>query len=570
MKMIKKHRIILSLFLLGLLTLCDVSNATADFEARGKNGMVVTSEKLASEVGIQILKQGGNAVDAAVAVGFALAVTYPTAGNIGGGGFMVILFPDGESTTVDFREKAPIRATAEMYLDEQGDIIPGKSVRGYLACGVPGSVAGLVMTLEKYGTMKLKTVMEPALKLAKQGFPVSHSLHQDFKRLKSTFQKYPSSAKVFLKETGEIYQEGEIFRQPDLYKTLKLISEQGAAGFYQGKVANLIVRDMQRNGGLIRHDDLEKYQEIERPPVKGNYRGYQIVGMGPPSSGGIALIQSLNLLQHFDLSIYSYHSSRYIHLLSEILRHVFALRAHYLGDTDFVDVPVETFLSKEYAEQVLKQIDLNRALPSDSLQFLNPFRFEGDHTTHYNVVDKNQMVVAVTTTINSGYGSKAVVDGAGFLLNNEMDDFATKIGNPNIYGLIEFKANRIEPEKRMLSSMSPTIVTKDGKLVLAVGAMGGPKIITATLQTIINVIDFNMPLFEAIASPRIHHQWKPDKIYVERLRFPNDVIVNLKNLGHEYNKMGFSSEVTAIKFDLNAHAFIGSVDFRWHGHAAGY
>jgi len=389
-------------------------------------------------------------------------------------------------------------------------------------------------------------------------------------RLKDSFNKFPSSAKIFLKQNDAVYAEGEIFKQADLYKTLKLISKQGVDAFYSGKIAQLIVSDIKRNGGIICLDDLKRYKTIERTPVKGSYREYEIISMGPPSSGGIALIQSLNILEQFNLAHLGLNSSRYIHVLTETLRNVFAVRAQYLGDADFVNVPQTSLLSKSFANNLMNNINLDKATPSDSLKIANPFHFEGNHTTHYNVIDKNGLAVAVTTTINSGYGAKAVVEGAGFLLNNEMDDFATKTGSPNIYGLIAFKPNEIEPEKKMLSSMSPTIITKNGKFFMAIGAMGGPQIITSTLQTIINVIDFGMSIQEAIDAPRIHHQWQPDKIFYERIRLPDDVINNLSVLGHYLDKMDFSAEVMAICYDSEENVFLGAADFRWHGEAVGY
>ena len=567
---VKYYKIILTFLLINFCLSFLLAAGSPKFPVRGKNGMVVTSEELASKVGVDILKKGGNAVDAAVAVGFALSVTYPTAGNLGGGGFMVIHFPDGKSTTIDFREKAPLKASWDMYLDANGNVIEGKSTLGYLACGVPGSVAGLTMALEKYGTMKLSEVMKPALRLARKGFPVSYHFHRHLVRLKDVFEKFPSSKKVFLKDDSTVYQEGEIFKQLDLYRTLKRISKKGAEAFYQGKIANIIVEDIQKNGGIISLEDLKNYRAIERAPMKGKYKDYEILSMGPPSSGGIAIIQCLNILENYELKQIGFNSSRYIHLLTETLRNVFAVRAHYLGDADFVTVPQDNLLDKSFANKLSDNIKLDFATSSDSLKISDPFLLEGNHTTHYNVVDRSGMVVAVTTTINSGYGSKAVVEGAGFLLNNEMNDFAVKPGKPNLYGLVEFKPNEIAPGKRMLSSMSPTIITKDGKFFMAVGAMGGPKIITASLQTILNVIDFEMSLQEAVDAPRIHHQWKPDNISFERLRIPQDVIDNLSLMGHKLEKMGFFAEVMAILKSETENTFLGAADFRYSGVAVGY
>ena len=387
---------------------------------------------------------------------------------------------------------------------------------------------------------------------------------------KSSFEKFPSSKKVFLKEDNTLYKEGEIFKQPDLYKTLKRISKKGAKGFYEGKIAQIIVEDIQKNAGIITLEDLINYEAIERVPVKGSYQDYEIISMGSPSSGGIAIIQCLNILENYDLKQIGFNSSRYIHLLAETLRNVFAQRAHYLGDADFVDVPQDSLMSKFFAQKLSDNIKLDFATPSDSLKIVDPFIQEGNHTTHYNVVDRSGIVVAVTTTINSGYGSKAVVDGAGFLLNNEMDDFAVNPGKPNQFGLVEFKPNEIEPGKRMLSSMSPTIITKDGKFFMAVGAMGGPKIITATLQAILNVIDFDMSLQEAVNAPRIHHQWKPDKITYEKRLIPQDVLDNLALMGHKLNKTTHIAEVMAILKYESENVFLGAADWRWSGVAVGY
>ncbi|OQX82727.1 gamma-glutamyltransferase [candidate division KSB1 bacterium 4484_87] len=361
-----------------------------------------------------------------------------------------------------------------------------------------------------------------------------------------------------------------MFRQPDLYSTLKRIARHGAKGFYEGKTAELIVQAMKKNNGLITLADLRDYRAIERSPVRGFFHDYEIISMGPPSSGGICLIQALNILKNYDLKSFGWNSSQYLHFLAEALKNVYAVRAHYLGDADFVNVPIDTLISDKFAQKMSENIHFDRAVPATELSVANPFQFEGNHTTHYNIVDKNGMAVAVTYTINSGYGSKAAVDGAGFLLNNEMDDFAIKSGNANIYKIVSFSPNLIEPGKRMLSSMSPTIIRKNGKFFMAVGAMGGPKIITSTLQTILNVIVFDMSLQEAINAPRIHHQWLPDKIYVEKMFFSLDVLDKLRAKGHTIETMGYHSEVTAILFDKETGELIGAPDFRWNGKASGF
>ena len=537
---------------------------------RGRQGMVVTSHGLASRVGIDILKKGGNAVDAAVAVGFALAVVYPTAGNIGGGGFMVIGFPDGRNTTIDFREKAPLAASRDMYLDENGRVIDRLSLDGYLASGVPGSVAGLCLALEKYGSMQRKTVMEPAIRLAERGFPVSYRFHNDLVRLKENAADFPETQRTFLKN-GEPYEEGEIFRQPDLSRTLKEISKHGSGAFYKGRIAYLIAKDMANNGGLITREDLARYRAVERPPVIGTYRGYEIISMGPPSSGGITLIQALNMLENYDLDSLGFGSSAYIHILTEVMRRVYHNRALYLGDADFVEVPIEGLIKKSFAAAMLQSIDSCRATPSDSLRPISPHFYEGDHTTHYSIVDKDGMTVAVTTTINTGYGSKVVIKGAGFLMNNEMDDFSARPGAPNVSGLIHGEANAIQPEKRMLSSMTPTIIRKDGRIIMTVGCMGGSRIISSVLQIILNVIDHGMTIQEAVDAPRIHHQWQPDMLSVERFALAPDVAKILQQMGHNIRTLSrYRSEAHAIVFDRRKGVYLGAADTRYTGAAIGY
>jgi len=563
---LKKISLFLLIFLQSTLVFAASKNPV-----RGEHGMVVTSHELASRVGIEILKQGGNAVDAAVAVGYALAVVFPTAGNLGGGGFMVISFPDGRNTTIDYREKAPSSATRDMFLDENGDIIRNLSIQGYLASGVPGSVAGLTLALEKYGTMPRKKVIAPAIQLAKQGFPVSYEFAKDLQRLAPVFRKYPGSAKTFLKKHGEPYTEGEIFKQPVLARTLKLISKKGAAAFYDGEIAEIIASEMAKNGGLVTTDDLAAYIPVERPPVVGTYRDYEIISMGLPSSGGIALIQSLNILEHFDLQQLGYNSSDYIHLLAEMLKQVYCDRAIHLGDGDYVDVPVNDLIHKEYAQKIANRLNLQQATPSDQINAGSFPPAEGDHTTHYSVIDKNQLTVAVTTTINSGYGSKVVIEGAGFLMNNEMDDIAIKPGKPNFYGLVSYDVNAIEPGKRMLSSMTPTIVKKGDHVFMTVGAMGGARIITSVLQIVLNVIDFNMTVQEAVDAPRVHHQWLPDILRLEKFAAPKDVKDRLQQLGHELQESNsYSDEVHAILYDLQQKIYLGAADSRFEGNAMGY
>ncbi|MBD3290915.1 gamma-glutamyltransferase, partial [candidate division KSB1 bacterium] len=533
--------------------------------------MVVTSHELATEVGVNVLKDGGNAVDAAIAVGFALAAVYPTAGNIGGGGFMVIRFPDGSATTIDFREKAPMKAHRNMYLDENGEIIDDLSLTGYLASGVPGTVAGLEMAHRKFGTIKWQRLVKPAIDFAKKGFVVGERFAGELNKLAPVFSKFPSSQKVFMKKNGEPYIKNDVFKQPDLANTLKQISKKGADGFYKGKVAELIAKDMAKNGGLITKEDLADYQAVERKPIRGIYRGHEIISMGPPSSGGIAIVQILNILEKYDLRQLGYHSSKYVHLLAETFKRVYFDRARYLGDLDFVSVPVDSLTSKDYADSLRKTIDMQRAIPAQEISKNQQQLIEGNHTTHYSIVDRNGMMIAVTTTINSGYGSKVVVDGAGFLMNNEMDDFAAKPGKPNTYGLVSYEVNAIVSEKRMLSSMSPTIILKEGKPYMTLGSMGGSRIITAVLQIILNVIDHGMNIQQAVDAPRIHHQWLPDVIRCERFAFPLDVTHNLRQMGHEIQFSNhYSSEAHAILIDPENQVLHGAADSRYTGTADGY
>jgi gamma-glutamyltranspeptidase/glutathione hydrolase len=483
---------------------------------------------------------------------------------------MVIRLPDGTATTIDFREVAPQNAHREMFLDKNGEIIPDLSTLGYLACGVPGSVAGLTYALEKYGTFSLKKILAPAIKLAQEGFPVDFIFHQDLVRLREIFLKFPASARVFLKN-GEPYAEGERFIQKDLAKSLKIIAKKGTQGFYTGPIAELIVKDMAQHRGLITRDDLAKYQPQERPPVRGTYRNFEIISMPPPSSGGIAILQLFNILESRNLNQLGYHASAHIHLLAEAFRRVFADRSRHLGDPDFWDVPVAGLISKAYAAQLQQPINPFTATPSASVLPGDPIPYESSETTHYSVVDKNRMAVAVTTTINTGYGSKVVITGAGFLMNNEMDDFASKPNTPNAFGLIGTDANAIQPRKRMLSSMSPTIVIKDNQPLLVVGAMGGPAIISSVAQTILNVIDFGMNIQAAIDAPKMHHQWIPDHILYEKFCFPKDVLENLTRMGHAVvQRNNVHSETNGIQIDPQTGVLLGGADSRLKAAAVGY
>ncbi len=537
---------------------------------RAGQGMVVSASELASQVGVEVLKKGGNAVDAAVATGFALAVVYPQAGNLGGGGFMVIRFPDGKATSIDFREKAPSKAHRDMYLDENKEVVSGMSTLGYLASGVPGSVAGLCYALDKYGTMSVGEILAPAVNLAKEGFIVNYELSQALTNASEDLSQFPASSEIFLKN-GKPYQEGEILIQKDLAKTLKMISEKGPDAFYKGRIADLIAEDMKKNGGLITREDLASYRSVEREPVYGSYRGYEIISMRPPSSGGIALIELLNILETYDIGISGHNSSKTIHLIVEAAKRVYADRAQHLGDSDFWSVPINGLTSKEYAAELRGKIDPFVAIPSIQISHGNPLPYESQQTTHYSVVDKNRIAVSVTFTLNSSFGSRVVIEGAGFFMNNEMNDFSIKPGVPNIYGLIGAEANAIQPGKRMLSSMSPTVVTKGGELFMVIGTPGGSTIITTVLQVIMNSVDHGMDIEKAIDATRIHHQWLPDTLYIEKRGLPIDVIENLDKMGHCLKvKKGYNGNAQGIMIDPETGILLGASDPRGEGKAVGY
>ncbi len=555
--------------LLCLFILVGLSEAKAKLPVEAKHGMVVSANTLASKVGVEILKKGGNAVDAAVATGFALAVTYPYAGNIGGGGFMVIHLKDGKNTTIDFREEAPGKAFKNMFLDKRGDFEPELSLDGTTSAGVPGSVAGLIFALNKYGTMKLAEVIQPAIELAENGFILDKHTAESFKKYLHDFRKYPASFKKF-SINGEPYKEGELFKQPDLASTLKEIEAKGDDGFYKGRVADLLVKQVSSLGGYITREDLESYKPVEREPVTGTYRGYEIVSMPPPSSGGIALIELLNILENYSFKADSWGSSEYIHKLVEAMKFVYADRTKYLGDPDFVKIPVDDLTSKQYAKTLFNKIT-DRAIPANEIL---PGKFTGfresNETTHYSVYDDKGNAVSVTTTLNSAYGSKIVVPGAGFLLNNEMDDFSAKPGVPNQFGLLGSQANSIQPFKRMLSSMTPTIVLKDNKPFIIIGSPGGSTIITVVLQVIMNCIDFHMNIRQAIGMPRIHDQWMPDEIYSEKFAVSPDVKNNLIRMGYRFGSERTLGLAEGIMIDTSDGIIYGASDPRGPGAAEGY
>lgn len=498
----------------------------------GKNGMVASEQGLATQVGLDILKQGGNAIDAAVAVGFALAVVLPNAGNIGGGGFMV-LHDDktGKDVAIDFREIAPAKASRDMYLDNQGNVIDGKSLFTHDASGVPGTVAGMEYALKKWGTMPLSKVLEPAIKLADKGFIVSDVLAQTLKEEKSTLGKWSASKASFFKN-GEPLKSGDLLVQKDLAKSLRLIAKQGAKAFYQGEIATKIAKEMQSHGGTMTLEDLKAYKVVERQPIIGDYRGYKVVTMPPPSSGGVHLIEILNMLEHYPIKEDGVNSAKNIHHMAESMKLAYADRSEYLGDPDFVKIPVTGLTSKAYANELVKTIDDNKARLSSNIKPGKPQPYESDQTTHFSVMDKAGNAVAVTYTLNLNFGSGIVVEGTGILLNNEMDDFSVKPGVPNAFGLVGGTANAIEAKKRPLSSMTPTIVMKNNKPWLVTGSPGGARIITTVLQSVVNTIDHEMNPAEAIITPRVHHQWLPDELRVEEGISP-DTIKLLQEKGHK-------------------------------------
>jgi gamma-glutamyltranspeptidase/glutathione hydrolase len=541
---------------------------------KAKHGMVVCAESLAARAGIEMLKRGGNAIDAAVAVGFTLAVTFPEAGNIGGGGFMLIRFADGKSTMIDFREKAPARATRTMYLDSAGGVIPNRSEYGPLAAGVPGSVAGLLFALEKYGTMRRSQVIAPAIEIAHNGFPLSQRMVESFNEHAGDFSGFASTMKTFTKKENA-FVEGEMFRQRDLARTLRAISAHGRDGFYKGDVAEKIVAEMRRSGGIITKADLENYNVVERSPLFGTYRGYDIITASPPSAGGVVLLQILNMLEPYDMQRKGHNSSQAIHLFAAAAQRAYADRAEYLGDPDFVNVPTQWLTSKNYAWVRGGGIDSTKAVASALIRAGVPAEIEESgkrhETTHFCVADKFGNVVAVTTTLNGLYGGKVVVEGAGFFLNNEMDDFVIKPGVPNMYGLLGGDANAIVSNKRMLSSMTPTIVVKDGKPFLTVGGRGGSRISTAVATVILNVIDFKMNIQDAVEAPRIHYQWLPDKIFYESHSISHDVIQNLHKIGYTLEHTSHhNARVQGMMFDHARGLILGGPDPREEGVALGY
>jgi gamma-glutamyltranspeptidase/glutathione hydrolase len=510
-----------------------------------ENGMVVTAQHLATEVGVDVLRRGGNAVDAAVAVGYALAVVYPAAGNLGGGGFMTLQLADGRKTFLDFREKAPLAATANMYLDAAGNVIKGSTTTGHLAVGVPGSVSGLEVALAKYGTMKRADLIAPAIRFAEQGFVLDAGDAEMFATATEAFKVDPATTAIFLKPGGQPYVAGDRLIQKDLAATLRQIGEAGAAGFYKGPVARAIVASSSAGKGLITQADLDQYTTRELAPVECDYRGFHIVSAPPPSSGGVIICEILNVLEGYPLKDWGFRSAQAVHVQIEAMRHAYVDRNSYLGDPDFVKNPLDRLLDKGYAAKIRAVIDPQKAAISKDLKPGVP-PHEGSNTTHYSIVDAKGNAVSVTYTLNDWFGAKVTAAGTGVLLNDEMDDFTAKLGVPNIYGLVQGEANAIAPGKRPLSSMSPTIVTQGGKPVMVVGTPGGSRIITAVLHTIINVIDYGMTVQEAVDAPRFHQQWLPNPTNIETFAISPDTRKILEGMGHVFAAPQPANHVAAI------------------------
>lgn len=496
-----------------------------------QHGMVASVDAIATQVGVDILKQGGNAVDAAVAVGYALAVTHPQAGNLGGGGFMMLRTASGRTTAIDFREMAPTRASRDMFLDAQGNADSKKSLTSHLASGIPGTVAGFALANKEYGTMSLSQLIQPAIKLADHGIVVNQALADDLKVYgKEVLITHPNSKAIFYKQDGMPYARGEKLVQRNLAHSLELIAKQGPDAFYKGEIADQIDREMAANGGLISKADMAKYKAVERKPISGTYRGYEVFSMPPPSSGGIHIVQILNILENFDLAKMGFGSADAMQVMAEAEKYAYADRSEYLGDPDFVKVPWQALTSKAYAKSLAQQIDVNKARPSSEIKPGKLAPYESNQTTHFSVVDKQGNAVAVTYTLNTYFGSGIVAGNSGILMNNEMDDFSAKPGTPNVYGLVGGEANAVGPYKRPLSSMSPTIVAKDGKTWLVTGSPGGSRIITTVLQMVVNSIDYGMNIAEATNAPRFHHQWLPDQLRVEK-GFSPDTLKQLEAKG---------------------------------------
>lgn len=558
----------LAFLILGIL---QYFNAPANAQVTyGKNGMVVSDNVLASQVGIDIMKKGGNAIDASIATAFALAVTHPEAGNIGGGGFIVLMKANGEVTTFDFREKAPLNASPDMFLDTEGNLVENSNHQGLKAVGVPGTVAGLYLAHQRYGKLPWKDLVQPSVNLAIEGFPMPWGLYQVALNLAEWDESFDIMTNYFRNENGDIIQPGEIWRQPALGNTLSLIRDHGHDGFYKGPVADEIESYMKANGGLITKKDLEKYTAVERQPLKGSYKGFDIYSMPPPSSGGVALIEMMNLMELVDLSSIEFNSTAYVHLVAEAMRRAFADRAEHLGDPDFnPEMPVDRLISKEFAQMRLENMDMTKASVSDSSRFGQ--LYDGSSTTHFSVVDKDGNAVSLTYTLEHSYGVGMGSSKLGFIFNNEMGDFNPQPGITTSKGQIGSDPNQIVPEKRMLSSMTPTIVGKDGKPYLVIGSPGGRTIINTVFQTVLNVLEYNMRIDKAIEAMKIHHQWLPDEIRYERHLMSPDTRQALEKMGHKLRPVNNLGVLMGITYDPILKAYVGaSESSSKEGAAVGY
>ena len=562
-------------FLILVFINASVAPAPAREPVRGRHGMVASTNEVASRVGVEIMKRGGNAVDAAIAVAFALQVTHPAAGNLGGGGFMMIRLKNGRTTAIDYREMAPAAAQRDVYLDKNGKLIEGEggSLVGYRAAGVPGTVRGMELALKKYGSGKLtwSQLIEPARQLAANGLTVTYELARSLHGNRDYLSQYPETKRIYLRN-GNFYKEGELFRQPELAATFARLQRSGPNEFYEGETARLIAADMKRHNGLMTLDDLRGYVAKERTPLRGNYRGYEIISMPPPSSGGAVLIEMLNILEGYDLAKLDALSSDRYHLMAEAMRRAFADRAEYMGDSDFVKVPVAGMIDKAYAARLRSTINTDRASSSAEVRAGRPAGYESDETTHFTVVDAEGNAVANTYTLNNSYGSAAMAKGTGLLLNDEMDDFAAKPGTPNMYGLIQGERNAVAPKKRPLSAMTPTIVLrKDGSFWFTVGSPGGPTIINTVLCVITNVVDYDMNIQQAIDAPRIHHQWLPDELVGEPSGFSSDTQRALTSRGHTLGKLRYLGDAEGIMIEAKTGVRLGATDpRRSDGLAVGY